>query len=603
MKKYVFNGQTYTDLDLLINDFINNFNIALEELFIKPKKFVSFVKSFDKEKAKKVVEIFESTKYKGNVLSFIIFSLAKDPIVLINGVNLDFNDFIKVISLNRENKAIKAFMEDNGMSKTYATMNIDKKIPNDSFYIEKTYEDDFTYNYIANYLKIDYTENLNGFISNILINDDERFRRACEVIKSDDFQMVLAHKTNFKAAYNIRYNANPIFEAIKMLSIEYKKEDLSKIIDDTFYWWLLDNFDKYIYSKKETLALKNKLKKLKKENQKDLTFEEHIELSKNLYEIYLQFAEGYSKKEICVNEKKYNVDQYALDKHYCKTLICVDYMKNHPVKLTTEKELKIEAIEKNQKEDIKENIINNNDSKQIEKIDEEIDKNLEVIKDEKPTKKELKISEKIHKKIPGMNKFIVVTTIIDAIIIALIYFIFPMLPENIFGLDLTKFLKLYEDNQNELMLITYISIGILIANLILIAVINLRNSSSLKAINLFYKSESIGKKETNLSHEDQKSIKNFEKNKLNIYKKIKRRERIITSIALALAGIIYSSLIIIISYIFKDEIKQSIVYLSLGISFGVGILWGILFKKKGAFSAFVVNALTIIITLALLWII
>ena len=42
------------------------------------------------------------------------------------------------------------------------------------------------------------------------------------------------------------------------------------------------------------------------------------------------------------------------------------------------------------------------------------------------------------------------------------------------------------------------------------------------------------------------------------------------------------------------------VYASLGASFGVGLLWGLLFKKKGVFSAFLINVVSVGLTIALL---
>jgi len=598
MKKYKFNNEVYTDLESLSQAFINNFDIAVEEIFIKPRKLVSFIKSFDKQKAKKIVDIFESTKYKGNVVSFIIFTISKDPIVLVNGVNLDFNNFIKVIGINKENKAIKAFMEDHGMSRTYATMDIDKKIPNDSYYIEKTFDDDFTYNYLANYLRVDYTENLNGFISNILINDDERFRRACEVVLSDDFQMVLAHKANFKAAYNIRYSQDPIFEAIKMLSFEYNKADLLKIIDDTFYWWLLDNYDKYIYYKKETLALKTRLAKIKKACQKELTFEERISYAKELYEIYLLFAEGYAKKEIGVNIKKYNLDQYALDKHYCKTLISVDFMKNHPVRLSTDEEIK--ALEK-------ENALKL--AKEAKELGEELPKEeiagneeiaIEVIKDERPNEKQLKLANKRTKKVKSLTKSILTLSILLGILLALICFVIPLLPETIFNFSIKKFIDNYNSNQDKITLFTYASFGVILTNIILMFVITFRNAKSQKAYDLYYKHESISKKETNLSTQDQKDLRYIEKNYSKICKRIKRTERIITGVYLALSGALYSAFVIVIFYVYKSSLEDLKVYLALGGSFGFGLLLGLLFKKKGVFSALLVFIVSIGLTAALL---
>lgn len=612
MRKYEFNNEIYQDIDSLVQAFINNFEAACERLFIKPKKFVSFVKSFDKAKAKKVVEIFETTKYKGNVLSFIIFLLSKDPIVLVNGINLDFNNFIKVVGLNRENKAINAFIEDGGISRTYATMDIDKKIPNDAYYIEKTFNDDFTYNYLANYLRIDYTENLNGFISNILINNDERFKRACEVVTSDNFQMVIAHKSNFKAAYTIRYSVNPVFDAIKMLSIEYNKADLSKIIDDTFYWWLLDNFDKYIYYKKEAVLLKNKLKKLKATSLKELTFDEHVELSRELYETYLLFADAFHKKEIGVNAKKFDVDQYTLDKPYCKTLICIDYMRKHPVTLTTAEELKVQELEKAAKAQEEAKAKGEELSDELKEKIEELDNSIEVevIKDETPTQKEIKLSEKRTKRAKRMTKYIAVTTVLAAIIIALAYFALPLLPDKLLSFDVSKFKLVFENNKEFLTLLTYASLGVIVANLILMTVINIRNSLSQKAIDLFYKRESINKKETSLTTENKKALKYIDNNLEKIYKRIKRKERIITGLCLALAGLVYSTLAAIVIIIFKlntmvgihkeDGIKTNMIYISLAISFGVGLLWGLLFKKKGAFSAFVINGISIGVSIALL---
>ncbi len=606
MKKYEFNGEIYTELEPLCQAFVANFDAAVEQVFIKPRKFVSFVKSFDKEKAKKVTEIFETTKYKGNVLSFILFTLLKDPIVLVNGVNLDFNNFIKVIGINRENKAIKAFMEDNGMTRTYATMEIDKKIPNDSYYIEKTFDDDFTFKYISNYLRVDYTENLTGFISNILINDDERFRRACEIIKSDEFQMVLAHKTNFKAIYNIRYGANPIFEAIKILSIEYSKDDLLKIINDTFYWWLLDNFDKYSYHSKQANTLKSTLKKLKKQATKELTFDERVEVSRELYETYLLFAEAYSKGEIQVLAKKYNVDQYALDKHYCKTLISVDFMRTHPVKLTTEEELKAEAEEalkakKTNEDDEEEEVIEEKKEEVKEEIDvPSIDEEIEVIKNDEPTEKELKYSDKRCKRAKGMVKFISVTSVLIGIIIALIYFVLPLLPDNILGLDIKKYLDSFDANEKNLMLYSYIALGGIGVNFILLIIINIRNAMSQKALDLYYKQGSISKKDTSLNIEDQKSINYYERHKEKLFVRIKRSERIITGISLGIAGLVYSLFIIIPVLVYKGELKSTNIYISVGVSLGAGLLWGLLFKKKGAFSAFVVNVIAVGVTVALL---
>ncbi len=613
MKKYIFNGETYTELESLCQAFVANFEDAVEQVFIKPKKFVSFVKNFDKQKAKKVAEIFETTKYKGNVISFILFYLLKDPVVLVNGVNLDFNNFIKVIGINRENKAIKAFMEDGGMTRTYATMDIDKKLPNDSYYIEKTFEDDFTFKYISNYLRVDYTENLNSFISNILINDDERFKRACEIITSDDFQMVLAHKTNFKAIYNIRYAANPIFEAIKILSIEYSKDDLLKILDGTFFKWLLNNFDKYTYHKKETVKFKNDLKKMKKESLKQLTFDEQVELSKKLYETYLLFAEAYSKGEITVN-KKFNADQYALDKNYCKTLICVDYMKDHPVRLTTEEELLAEkkALEAKR---AKEEKLDEEDLDMVEAEEDEDEASeteeektedtlenatIEVIKDEAPTQKELKLSEKRCKIARRMTKYIGITIFFIGLIIALIYFVLPMLPEKVLNIDVKKFQDSFKANEKMLMYLSFGCLGGIVFELIFNVVLNIRNAKSQKAQDLYYKNNSINQKDTSLNAQDKKAIKYFEDHKSKIYKRIKRKDRVISAISLAIAGAIYSLFIIIPVMIYKENLKDVMVYASLCASFGVGLLWGLLFKKKGVFSAFLINVVSVGLTIALL---
>ena len=42
------------------------------------------------------------------------------------------------------------------------------------------------------------------------------------------------------------YEDNPLFYAVKYLSSLVDENELKKLISDTYFWWMYDNFDKYV---------------------------------------------------------------------------------------------------------------------------------------------------------------------------------------------------------------------------------------------------------------------------------------------------------------------------------------------------------------------
>ena len=175
-----------------------------------------------------------------------------------------------------------------------------------------------------------------------------------------------------------------------------------------------------------------------------------------------------------------------------------------------------------------------------------------------------------------------------------------MLPEKVMNFDISKYLNNFKANQSKLMIFVFMALGIIFVNFILIIIINIRNEATNKAINLYLKQESINNKDTNLNTEDQKSLRYMERNYGNIVKRIRRKERIITSICLSFAAISYAVFALLPLVIYKGDIKDLYLYISAFGSLGIGLLIGLLFTKKGAFSAFLVNLIAIGLTGALI---
>ena len=575
--------QTLNELGLL---FQQNFDAAKDSIFKNTKKFIKFVKKCDKKLAKEVVDVIVSTKYKGNVVTFLIFMFCDDPVVVINGVNLDFNQFIEIVGRNRDNVAIKAFIEDFGITKTYAKLNIDKKLATDSYFIEKSFDEDFTYKYLSSYLKIDYTENLNGYISNLFIYDEEKFRRALKIVKNEGFLMTLAHKTNFKSVYEATHSSYPIFEILKLLRVEFDENDLLKVVNDSHFYWMFDNFDKYNYHK-TVKDIKEFYSKLKKEYQgkKNKDFAYEMDVAEKLYNEYLLFVAKYKEGLIKVNTKKYDERLYVLDKPYCATLITTDYMKTHPVKLAT-----AEVATEEEHVDIeyaKEVNLETERDKEFAVDEEEVA--LEEVKTSKEiTKEEIAKYNKIFRKQKRFTSFALLAsffiTILTGLAVAL-YF----LPENILQpirdilakANLVLYPKKFQD---DIIYIGAVGGGLFVA-IILAVIINTRrtkaNDRLSDYLNLMQGEKGKGKNTAAKQKKLEKILNDVDGYKKKIY----RPQIILTTLLMIIVATMHACGVYVyinfITEVFSNEMYK---YLALGVPAGVALLYGIIRRKKGAMT-------------------
>ncbi len=349
MKPYIFNGEEFNDVDSLAKAYINNFDLGVEDIYTNSKKLIKFLKDLKKSKeyVGNIVNILAYSKYKNNALTFLIFQFLDEKQVYINGQLFDFKSFLTAIKENPSPRGniLFAFMEDYGITKTFALMEDDPKLQADAYFIDKNAYSQFTYKYLISYYDYKIIESLNSKISTIAVNGDECFRRASKVASNDDFQLGIAHKVGFKDAVCMHNEVNPLFYAVKLLKQKNECDDetLKKVITDTFYWWLIDNLDKYQILKKEAkdtflnlIALKREFDKYKEQIlQRKITaisLDLLIELSRNLYLNYINFVILFREGKIKV-KSRFNESQYDFDKPYCKTYICADFMKGRVVKL------------------------------------------------------------------------------------------------------------------------------------------------------------------------------------------------------------------------------------------------------------------------------
>ncbi len=335
-KGYIFKEIGYKNLNELGIAFSENYFDALDVVFNNPRQLIKFVRKHNKKMAKEIAGIIASCKYQNSALTMIIFNLCDDKRVIINQQAYTLKELIADIKQNKdENKALYAFIQDMGITRTFATLNIEPKLLKDSYFIEKNINNEFAFEYLTTFFEFDYLESIKTKISNVFIYDDEKFRRASKIINDQKFKLLLAHKVGFKDVMLMHSHKSPVFSAIKLLNTitteNFLAEDLKKLVENTFFWWLLDNFENYLF-KKEAINVRKTLINIKKMKINELSFDEFIDVSEKLYDVYLLFVQ-YLKKGVITVKKKELEAEFICDKPYCKTYICVAYMKNNPVKL------------------------------------------------------------------------------------------------------------------------------------------------------------------------------------------------------------------------------------------------------------------------------
>ncbi len=433
MKPYVFNGTVYNDLNSLALAYIDDFNDGVEDIYINAKKLVKFVKDVTKNKelVKEVVSILAYSKYKNNALTFIIFTFLDEKKVYINGKEFTYEQYVEELKAYPDitnNNVLYAFMEDYGISKTFAQLDDSSKAIEDSFFIEKNYKDLFTYKFITTYDGYHVDEAPYAKLSTIAVNGEECFRRASKVAYDEDFQLGLAHRVGFKLAVEMHNEVNPLFKAIKLLRIRKEVEDnqLKKLIVDTFYWWLLDNLDKYLAVKNEAKETFVRLLEIKAEFQSykdkilrkeitDISLDLYADISRSLYLNYLNFVTLFRDGKIIV-KKRFDESQYSFDKPYCKTYITTDFMKNHIVKLynPNKDEDKVISLNPLTGAQIFEE---EQTTKEIDVDDISDDKPVLVHIDDENILKDIEVAKKVYSKNIRLAKFSIGTAIINAILV------------------------------------------------------------------------------------------------------------------------------------------------------------------------------------------
>ena len=432
MKPYEFNGVMYNDLDSLAQAYVEDFKGGMDDIYTNTKLLLKFVKQVTKNKkiVNEVVSILTYTKYKNNALTFIIYLFLDDKKVYINGKQFTMREFIDALKVHTNyDNILFAFMEDYGISKTFANEDDCQEFAADAFFIEKNFKDPFTYKYLTTYYDYQIIESLNARISTVAVNGEECFRRATKVARNEDFQLGIAHKLGFRAAVEMHNEVNPIFKAVKLLKEkkETEEEYLKKIITDTFYWWLLDNLDKYtILKKKEAKPTFKRLYELKKEFKKyqdmildkkitDISLDYLADISRAIYLNYLNFVTLFRNGAIIV-KPRFSEAAYSFDKPYCKTYITSDFMKNHIVKLYNPNKEAKKVITVNPltgKEIINDEV----KSEDIDVDDISDDKPVLIKIDNENLLEEIKKSKKVLKKNSRFALYSSITVIVNTILI------------------------------------------------------------------------------------------------------------------------------------------------------------------------------------------
>lgn len=562
---YFFHDVEVNTLNELALLYSQNFKEAITDVFNNTKKLVKFIRKRNIKLAKEVVDIIISTKYQNNAVTFIIFTLLDDKRVVINGEDIPFKTFVSYIKkYGPKHKGIYAFIEDLGITRTYANLNIDSNLCNDSYIIEKHIDDEFVYNYLSTYYEFDYVESLKSFIANVFIYDEECFRRALKVIKNERFLLVLAHKVGFKAVYNLYNSQMPIFDAIKLLQVEFEEADLKKLISDTFYWWLLDNYDKYNYNK-ESKGLAKQLKNCKKEYRhllKKYSFNRYIDFCHKLYNLYIEFINQFRAQNIEV-KAKYDVEEYVLDKYYCNTYICANFIRSHTVKLQVE---------------------------QIDDANDDKDKKIESLEIDKILKKQTKFLKKLTRFL-AFDVFFVLILTIEILLV-------NILPLFINSLD--KYLpKVFFSLPYQILFV-----GMVIFALICCTILSIRINKSQLALSNLYLLQNNYDKSFNSTVKVSTNIEKINKNEAYNYKVAMRYHRIISMLGLLALAFISSVFAIylteFINNYFAIFYKNSnsldtlrSLYPFIGLI--IGALYGLFRKRKGAFTVIFIVFLTIIL--------
>jgi hypothetical protein len=335
-KYYLFNAQTYYSLNSLGEAYANNFEAAIEDVRDNTSKLLKFIKKKNKKLIPKVLDILCDTMYANNVVTFLIYLFLDDKKVYLNGATYTFKQFIDAYKRHHEKGNIfNAFVEDLGIIRTYAYEINTPRFIDDMYNAAKNIDDPFAQSYIYEYFDYDGVESIESFFSNVIFQSEERFKRANEVFHNDRLQKIIAHKVGLGKVLDLRMQRYPVFAGLNLISDELKTEDMLRMITNNYYYWLLDNFEKYNFSGQAKVLETNFRKAKKKYNKilkKENNFNELLEFSEVLFTYYLLFVQ-YTNAELISVKSKEDKEQFTVNVRYMNTYICYDYMRDHIVSL------------------------------------------------------------------------------------------------------------------------------------------------------------------------------------------------------------------------------------------------------------------------------
>jgi len=605
MKPYVFNGNNYNDLNSLGIAYKENFELGINDIFNNTKNLIKFVKTQtkNKDRIQNIIDDLTYSKYKENALTFIIFEFLDVKEVIINGVSLKFDDFINELKVNKriEKNILFAFLEDHGITRCYKRLEPDKKMFKDSYYIERNFKDPFTYLYLTEIQNFEIKEQPEKKLEQIAIQNEECFRRATKVIRNTDFMLAIAKRFGFKEAITIIKEKNPVFYTVKLFKTEIDEEQLNRLINDGFYWWLFNNYREY-FAKGKAKRIMIRLNLIKNEYDKyqqliknkeisKIAFDFYSDISRKLYLCYLEFVHYF--REGLITVKNENKNLYQFDKPYCNTYITEDYMKGRVIKLyepkkSEEPKYNVLTGELIESDEVPENIAEDYlEDKPVDPLDSLEDSNI--------FKKETKVIKK-NLRFAFFTLFLSIILTVVVVAPSVIKF---------FDFD-NKYIEYIKDSYKFLYVVSGCvasGFGILFS-LVYISILN----KKLAAYDdyLYYKKANL-KEELTLKQEA--TVYNIEKNLNKIEKLIKRNYKTVgfiscisLSILASVAGIVST---IFLGHIIDDinplDLKESITYM-LGSILGpllFAFIVGTFVKKKGAFNAIFIVLIALGISIGL----
>jgi len=575
-KIYLFNEIEFTSLNELGIAYSQDFEVALNDIFSNTKRLIKFIKSINKKLAKDAVSFFTTCKYKNNVLTFLIFNFCEDKRVLINGNPYDFRKFVDTLrAYGDKHKAIYAFMEDGGISKTFGVLNTEPNLTRDAYFIEKNINDSFVYEYLITYYQYDYVESLHSFISNVFIYNDERFRRSIKVFRNERFQLILSHKAGFKEVFELRHSDMPVFKAVRLLINEFNEKDLQKLLDDTFYWLLWNNLDKYSFkseAKKSINPVVKKIKKAKGDYDHDPKLPAYIDICEELYELYVDFANLMHNGLIKV-KKKFDQEMYALDHLYCNTYISLDYMKNNPVKLQKDN---INNPNSAHDFNISSDDLKDDDINPIDLLNEDNDE-IEVFVSKKMSKKEIKREEKRINRLKRFTTSSVLFLALFAVVIGALFILEVASPKFADALSLIQYA----------IVLVFAFVGIVLA-----VATKFNVGKTDEALSDIVALGRLTDKNVRLTPQQEKAIIKFKENENNNLIKAKRIHRAATTVILTIVAFVSAATAICAFSLSSGSMgfpkdwanaytdnKLNFIYLMVAPL--AGLAYGILRKKKG----------------------